>query len=70
MKSKSLFYCPNDEDELLFEEVYDEHLDFVYQPPREIPQVCPKCGRVLYKKDCVWVEELYPSDGLPNPIGA
>jgi len=66
MKSKTLFYCPVDEDELLFEEVYDERLDFVYQPLHELPRVCAKCGRMLFKKDCIIVEELFLSEGLPN----
>jgi len=67
MKTKTLFYCPRDENELMFEEVYDERQDFFYMPPRELPQVCPKCGRVLFKKDCVTVEELFRSDSLSNP---
>jgi hypothetical protein len=62
MKTKTLFFCPQDEDELLFEEVYDERLDFVYQPLHEWPRVCPRCGRVLYKKDCITVEELYATE--------
>ncbi len=70
MKTKTLFFCPVDEDELLFEEVYDERLDFVYQPLHEIPQVCPKCGRLLFKKDCVMIEELYAGDALPGSIGS
>ncbi len=61
MKGKTLFFCPRDEDVLIFEEVYDERLDFAYQPPREMPRVCPKCGNILYKQDCIAVEELYPS---------
>jgi len=64
MKAKTLFYCPCDENELLFEEVYDELQDFAYQPPRELPQVCPKCGKARYKKDCIIIEELYRSDCL------
>jgi transcription initiation factor IIE alpha subunit len=70
MKTKTLFYCPRDENELLFEEVYDEHLDFVYQPLHELPQICPRCGRMLFKKDCVTVEELYKSDNLCTPAEA
>jgi transcription initiation factor IIE alpha subunit len=70
MKTKTLFFCPVDEDELLFEEVYDERLDFVYQPLHEIPQVCPKCGRLLYKKDCLQIEELFSSDPQSRSIGA
>ncbi len=70
MKTKTLYFCPQDEEELLFEEVYDERLDFVYQPLHEIPQVCPKCGRVLYKKDCILIEELYVNDSLPRSAGA
>ncbi len=64
MKAKTLFYCPRDEDVLLFEEVYDERLDFVYEPLHELPKICPRCGRLLFKKDCVTVEELYRSDNL------
>lgn len=70
MKAKTLFYCPRDEDVLLFEEVYDERLDFVYQPLHELPKICSRCGRVLFKKDCVTVEELYKSDNLPNATEA
>ena len=70
MKAKTLFYCPRDEEVLLFEEVYDERLDFVYQPLHELPKICPRCGRALFKKDCVTVEELYKSEILPNPAGA
>jgi transcription initiation factor IIE alpha subunit len=66
MKAKTLFYCPRDENELLFEEIYDEHQEFDYQPLHELPQVCPKCGRVLFKKDCITVEELYKNETLPN----
>jgi len=65
MKTKTLFFCPQDVDVLLFEEVYDERLDFLYQPLHELPRVCPRCGRALYKNDCVTVEELYTSD-YPN----
>lgn len=61
MKAKTLFYCPRDEDVLLFEEVYDERLDFVYQPLHELSKICPRCGQVLFKNDCVTVEELYRS---------
>ena len=46
MKAKTLFYCPRDEEALLFEEVYDERLDFVYQPLSELPRICPRCGQV------------------------
>jgi len=67
MKTKTLFYCPRDENELLFEEVYDERQDFFYMPPRELPRVCPKCGRVLFKKDCITVEELFKNENLSNP---
>jgi uncharacterized C2H2 Zn-finger protein len=66
MKTKTLFYCPRDEDVLLFEEVYDEHLDFVYQPLHELPKICPRCGQVFFKKDCITVEELYKSDNRCN----
>jgi len=62
MKTKTLFFCPQDMDVLLFEEVYDERLEFVYQPLHEPPRVCPRCGRTLYKNDCITVEELYAAD--------
>jgi hypothetical protein len=45
VKARTLFYCPRDEDVLLFEEVYDERLDFVYEPLHELPKICPRCGR-------------------------
>jgi len=70
MKAKTLFYCPRDENELLFEDVYDELQEFAYQPLHELPRVCPKCGQVLFKNDCITVEELYKSEILPNPAGA
>ncbi len=70
MKAKTLFYCPRDEEVLLFEEVYDERLDFVYQPLHELPRICPRCGRAFFKNDCVTVEELYRSDGMGNSAGA
>jgi hypothetical protein len=69
MKGKTLYYCPRDEDMLLFEEVYDERLDFAYQPPREIPCVCPKCGVILFKKDCLVIEELFAQAGAGNAPG-
>ena len=59
MLTKTLYYCPKDEDVLLFEDVYDERLDFVYQPLHEIPRVCPKCGAIWFKKDCLVIEELF-----------
>ncbi len=68
MKTKTLFFCPRDEDALLFEEVYDERLDFVYQPLHEIPRVCPKCGSILFKRDCLVIEELYASDAPCSPV--
>jgi hypothetical protein len=61
MKAKTLYCCPQDQDILLFEEVYDERLDFDYQPLHELPTICPRCGRVFFKKDCITVEELYRS---------
>ncbi len=67
MKAKTLYYCPRDENELLFEEVYDEHQDFAYQSLHELPRVCPKCGQILFKKDCFSVEELYQNENLSNP---
>jgi hypothetical protein len=69
MKGKTLYYCPRDEDMLLFEEVYDERLDFAYQPLREIPCVCPKCGFILFKKDCVVIEELFAHPGAGSAPG-
>ena len=69
MKGKTLYYCPRDEDMLLFEEVYDERLDFAYQPPREIPCVCPKCGFILFKKDCLVIEELFAHPGAGSATG-
>lgn len=62
MKARTLYYCPTDEKELLFEEVYDEKRPFDYHPIHELPEVCPKCGRLLYKKDCISVEELCKID--------
>jgi hypothetical protein len=67
MKTKTLYYCPLDEDVLLFEEAYDERLDFVYQPLHELPKICSRCGRLLFKKDCVTVEELYKCE---NPYAS
>lgn len=63
MLTKTLYYCPKDEDVLLFEDVYDERLDFVYQPLHEIPRVCPKCGSIWFKKDCQVIEELFAAPG-------
>jgi hypothetical protein len=59
MLTKTLYYCPKDENVLLFEDIYDERLDFVYQPLHEIPRVCPKCGSIWFKKDCLVIEELF-----------
>lgn len=70
MKAKTLYYCPQDENELLFEEAYDENREFDYQPAHELPEVCPKCGRLLFKKDCTSVEELYKTDSPQSPAGA
>jgi len=67
MKTKTLYYCPRDEDVLLFEEAYDERLDFVYQPLHELPKICSRCGRLLFKKDCLTVEELFKCE---NPCAA
>lgn len=64
MKAKTLYYCPLDENVLMFEEVYDEHQDFAYQSLHELPRVCPKCGQILFKKDCFSVEELYQNESL------
>ena len=66
MKARTLYYCPQDENELLFEEVYDEKREFEYQPLHELPEVCPRCGRLLFKKDCITVEELCKNDHLPT----
>jgi hypothetical protein len=66
VKAKTLYYCPHDENELLFEEIFDECQDFAYQPLHELPQLCPKCGRVLFKKDCITVEELYKIENRSN----
>ena len=60
MKTKTLFYCPRDHDVLLFEEVYDERLDFVYQPLQELPKICSGCGRVLNKKGLHHRGRTYP----------
>ena len=70
MKSKTLFYCPACKEELLFEEVYDERLDFVYQPPWELPRICPCCGLARFKPDCITVMELYPDANLAQPAGS
>ena len=70
MKAKTLFYCPRDEEVLLLEEVFDERLDFVYQPLHEWPRICPRCGQAFFKSDCVTVEELYRSDGMYDSAGA
>jgi hypothetical protein len=67
VKARTLYYCPLDENELLFEEVYDENCEFYYQSPHELPEICPKCGGILFKKDCFTVEELYKTDNLPAP---
>jgi len=67
MKTKTLYYCPRDEDALMFEEVYDERLDFAYQPLHEMPRVCRKCGQILYKKDCIAIEELHPGSAATQP---
>lgn len=69
MKTKTLFYCPACEEELLFEEVYDEQLDFVYQLPCELPRLCPSCGQVRLKADCIMVIELYPEVNVAQPAG-
>ena len=70
MKARMLYFCPQDENMLLFEEVYDELQDFIYEPLLELPQACPKCGRLLYKKDCVTVEELFKAVSMQNPSEA
>ena len=70
MKARTLYYCPQDENELLFVELYDENCEFFYQPLHELPEVCPKCGRLLFKKDCIIVEELYKTDNLPAVANA
>jgi transcription initiation factor IIE alpha subunit len=70
VKAKTLYYCPQDENELLFVEAYDESCEFAYQPSHELPEVCPKCGRLLFKKDCTTVEELYKTDNLQTPANA
>ncbi len=67
MKARTLYYCPRDENELLFEEVYDELREFEYQPLHELPEVCPKCGRLFFKKDCITIEELFRNDTTPSP---
>lgn len=69
MKTKTLFYCPACEEELLFEDVYDERLDFVYQPPCELPRICPRCGLARFKPDCITVVELYPEVNSARPLG-
>ncbi len=68
MLTKTLYYCPMDEDVLLFEDVYDEQLDFAYQPLREIPRVCPKCGSIWFKKDCLVIEELFAPPRARVPL--
>jgi len=70
VKARTLYYCPHDENVLLFEDIYDEHREFDYQSPHELPEVCPKCGRVLFKKDCITVEELFKTDIQPTPANA
>ena len=71
MKSKTLYYCPQDPDMLMFEDIFDEGIDFFYQPLQESPRVCPKCGHVLFKSDCDVIEELFasldPDDADPAP---
>jgi hypothetical protein len=69
LKARTLYFCPRDENELLFEEVYDETCEFAYQPPHELPEVCPRCGRLFFKKDCLTVEELQKADHMPAPGG-
>ena len=68
MKARTLYYCPADENELLFEEVYDEKRQFDYQPTHELPEICPKCGRLFFKKDCLTVEELHKANLLPKKL--
>jgi hypothetical protein len=70
MKSKTLYYCPIDPDMLMFEDAFDERVDFAYEPPQEIPRICPKCGRLLLKKDCEVIEELLFSLPSAPPAGA
>ncbi len=70
MLTKTLYYCPKDEDMLLFEDVYDERLDFVYQPLHEVPRVCSKCGSIWFKKDCLVIEELFAAPGTHRPAVA
>lgn len=70
MKTKTLFYCPTCNEELLFEEVYDERLDFVYQPPWELPRICQRCGLARFKPDCITVMELYQDASLAQPAGS
>ncbi len=70
MKARTLYYCPYDENVLLFEEVYDEKQEFEYQPPHELPEICPKCGRLLYKRDCISIEELCGSDFVPTTVNS
>jgi hypothetical protein len=67
VKARTLYYCPLDENQLLFEEIYDENREFDYQSPQELPEVCPKCGRLLFKKNCISVEELHKTDILTAP---
>ena len=55
---------------LLFEEVYDEGIEFAYQPLREIPQICPKCGSLFFKNDCIVVLELFASLPSRSPTAA
>jgi transcription initiation factor IIE alpha subunit len=64
LKARTLYYCPQDRNELLFEEAYDENCEFAYQPPHELPEVCPRCGRLFFKKDCFTVEELQTADDM------
>ena len=49
---------------------FDERVDFAYEPPQEIPRLCPKCGRLLLKKDCEVIEELFFSLPASPPAGA
>ena len=67
MKFKTLFCCPVDQGQVLFEEVFDERKDFFYQAMEELPRVCPMCGRAFAKGECLVVEELFGADIARRP---
>jgi hypothetical protein len=60
MKSKTLYCCPKNPEQVLFEEVFDDGVAIVYLQVDEPPQICPKCESLFYKHECLVIEELLP----------